>query len=236
MKRPNLKDVTLVIIDCGDYERAKKSLEVSSFYANYGDIKFFADFDKDDVIKTPEIDYVGYQYFKSFEINKYIDTDFFINSEWDGFGLSSNWSDEFLKYDYVGAPWHWCAGHMDIGCGGFSLRSKKLLETMDSDERLKHSLMNLDFVADDVFTCRIQRPYLELVHGIKYAPRHVGSKWCAEGVVWDGQFGFHDFAYTDITKWGDSSLFDMEYVSDKNFIEYTRTGKVYFQQLKYLGI
>ena len=78
MKRPNLKDVTLVIIDCGDYERAKKSLEVSSFYANYGDIKFFADFDKDDVIKTPEIDYVGYQYFKTFEINKYIDTDFFI--------------------------------------------------------------------------------------------------------------------------------------------------------------
>ena len=107
---------------------------------------------------------------------------------------------------------------------------------MDSDDRLKHSLINLDWIADDVFTCRIQRPYLELVHGIKYATRDIATKWCAEGVVWDGQFGFHDFAYTDITGWKDSSLFDMEFVSDKNFIEYTRTGKVYFQQLKYLGI
>ena len=220
MKKPNLSDVTLVIIDCGDYERAKKSLEISSFYANFADIKFFGNFEKDDVIQIPEIDYIGYQYFKTFEINKYIDTQFFLNTEWDGFCLSSNWTSEFLKYDFVGAPWHWCAGHMDVGCGGFSLRSKKLLETMDSDDRLKNCFVNLDFISDDNFTCRIQRPYLENVCGIKYAPRNIAARWCAEGVVWDGQFGFHDFAYTDITKWDDSNLFDMGFVSDNKFIEY----------------
>mgnify|MGYP003318849513 CR=1 FL=1 len=56
-----------------------------------------------------------------------------------------------------------------------------------------------------------------------------------ENVVGGSDFSDDLVRQDDILRWN-PELYAMEFVSDKNFIEYTRTGKVYFQQLKYLGI
>ena len=48
----------------------------------------------------------------------------------DGFILNHKaWDNEFLNYDYIGAPVYWMGNKLiEVGNGGFSLRSKKLLK------------------------------------------------------------------------------------------------------------
>ena len=55
----------------------------------------------------------------------------------DGYVINGSiWTDDFLKYDYIGAPWPVenkryvdpFGNHQRVGNGGFSLRSKKLLQ------------------------------------------------------------------------------------------------------------
>ena len=64
------------------------------------------------------------------DLHSYIDTEYCLLIQWDGFVIDANrWQDKFLEYDYVGAPWNVPKGaRNNIGNGGFSLRSKKFLE------------------------------------------------------------------------------------------------------------
>ena len=64
------------------------------------------------------------------DLNSFIDTDYCLLMQWDGFVLDANrWRDQFLEYDYIGAPWNVPKNSRNnIGNGGFSLRSKKFLE------------------------------------------------------------------------------------------------------------
>ena len=67
------------------------------------------------------------------DLVKHIDTDFVLICQHDGFILNPKaWTDDFYLYDYIGAPW-WHQDHKAVGNGGFSLRSKKLLQ-VGSDE------------------------------------------------------------------------------------------------------
>ena len=81
-------------------------------------------------------------------LNDYISSDFALVIQHDGHVINPNkWSENFLNYDYIGAPWpnnkkwnkRWDANEEGdiikknlnknrIGNGGFSLRSKKFLE------------------------------------------------------------------------------------------------------------
>jgi hypothetical protein len=61
------------------------------------------------------------------KLDSVIDTDFVLTVQLDGYILHPDrWSDDFLNFDYVGAPWPW---HGVCGNGGFSLRSKKFIHT-----------------------------------------------------------------------------------------------------------
>lgn len=52
----------------------------------------------------------------------------FLTINWDGFIINpQSWTNEFLKYDYIGAPWPWF--NHKVGNGGFCLKSRKFLET-----------------------------------------------------------------------------------------------------------
>lgn len=70
------------------------------------------------------------------ELNKYIETSYVLIIQYDGFILNPDaWTDEFLEYDYIGAPW-WYTDDCNVGNGGFSLRSKKLLEILANDDSI----------------------------------------------------------------------------------------------------
>lgn len=78
-----------------------------------------------------------YSRFMIYNLNDHIDSDFALTIQHDGFIINPDaWRNQFLDYDYIGAPWPWreqgfvtpFGEHVSVGNGGFSLRSKKLLE------------------------------------------------------------------------------------------------------------
>lgn len=78
-----------------------------------------------------------YNYYMLYELYKHVNTDYVLNVQDHAFIINpDSWMDEFYNYDYIGAPWPIrdrayitpFGEHQRVGNGGFSLRSKKLLE------------------------------------------------------------------------------------------------------------
>lgn len=124
----------------------------------------------------------------------FIDTDFVITVHDDGFGRNSDrWTDEFLAYDYIGAPWpsQWQCGGFHVGNGGFSLRSRQLIYlcklSPDSDP----------LCPEDVHICRDHRSFFDQRKCV-FAPVDVALRFSVEyGLTefpnWSTRhsFGFH---------------------------------------------
>ena len=64
--------------------------------------------------------------------------------QWDGYVINpAAWDPAFLDCDYIGAKWFWHDDGMRVGNGGFSLRSRRLLEALQDprivlDRRRRH--------------------------------------------------------------------------------------------------
>ena len=66
----------------------------------------------------------------------YVTTSHCLLVQWDGHVLNgSRWRDEFLSYDYIGASWPQFPDGHDVGNGGFSLRSRALLQASQHQSR-----------------------------------------------------------------------------------------------------
>ena len=114
----------------------------------------------------------------------------FLCINWDGFIVNVDaWSDEFLEYDYIGAPWPWF-GNI-VGNGGFCLKSKKFLEVQ---QQICHNyIINHN---EDVELCIVLRNKFQ-EFGCKYATKELGYKFSTEvgDIIKNKSFGFHDFKY-----------------------------------------
>ena len=88
------------------------------------------------------------------------------------------WTDEFLQYDYIGAPWP--AGHVSdaitVGNGGFSLRSSRLVETVHA---LGLQLRPSPFDNEDANLCVVHRQTLER-YGCRFAPPRLAARFARE--------------------------------------------------------
>jgi hypothetical protein len=181
-----LDNVTLCCIDCIDLNRSMNALMRSSLNLKFKSIKLLssksANHPKINFTKIPYLcSKLEYSDFVLKSLNNYIDTDFVLIVQWDGFILNHNaWDDEFLKYDYIGAPWAW---DYVVGNGGFSLRSKKLLE-MTQNFHFQHNLN------EDHMICRIYRNDFENL-GIKFAPYEIAKQFSVENEEYQGSLGFH---------------------------------------------
>jgi len=78
-----------------------------------------------------------YNFYILYKLHEHIDTDYVLLVQDHAFIINPDaWMDEFYDYDYIGAPWPIrerayitpFGEHQRVGNGGFSLRSKKLLE------------------------------------------------------------------------------------------------------------
>jgi hypothetical protein len=120
------------------------------------------------------------------ELGRYIETSHVLLIQWDGFVVNPmSWNDEFLDYDYIGARWGWLTDGHAVGNGGFSLRSKRLLEAL-GDPHIA------ELEPEDVAICRTYRAYLESAHGIRFAPEGVADRFAFEATYPTGlPFGFH---------------------------------------------
>lgn len=126
-----------------------------------------------------------YSRFMLRELADHIDTSHALCVQWDGYVIDGGaWDPAFLEYDYIGAPWpHFRDGH-NVGNGGFSLRSRRLLEAC-RELPLEQPLL------EDVMICRRFRPRLEQ-QGIRFAPEAVARRFSYERMPPRGdEFGFH---------------------------------------------
>jgi hypothetical protein len=98
------------------------------------------------------------------------------------------WTNEFLKYDYIGAVWPWTTEK--VGNGGFSLRSRKLLESLAQLDTAKWQS-----VPEDNTICIHLRSQLESEFGVRFAPAELADQFSIElntSSSWFGRsFGFH---------------------------------------------
>ena len=138
------------------------------------------DFDEPDIkcIKIPELDYKQYNSFVIKNYNDYINSEFVLHVQNDGFIINSHvWTDEFLNYDYIGALWplHLASNNPEWRCGngGFTLRSKKFLEISQKycpDDGGGN---------EDYLVCQKYR-HIFLEHNLKYAPNNIAAKFSIE--------------------------------------------------------
>lgn len=126
-----------------------------------------------------------YSRFLLHELADHIDTSHVLVVQWDGFVRDgSRWHADFLHYDYVGAVWPQFDDDWKVGNGGFSLRSKKLLEATRT--------IPAGAEPEDLAIGRTQRSFLELARDIRFADLPTARRFSyeREGST-GGEFGFH---------------------------------------------
>lgn len=94
-------------------------------------------------------------------------------------GILENRIDEFLQYDYVGAPWRF---QVHGGNGGLSIRSKDKMISVCEKYPYNYALHG----NEDVYFSN----HLELVGG-NLAPREVCANFSVESIFKLNTFGFH---------------------------------------------
>jgi hypothetical protein len=202
--RVDIPNTTLCCIDCSTPELAVRALSISLAKCRFQEALLLTDRPMQaegvTVRQIPSIkSAVEYSVFVLTELARHISTDFVLLIQWDGYVLSgAAWRPEFQAYDYVGARWTHVPG-VDVGNGGFSLRSRRLLEaTADPAFVVGHP--------EDEAICVVNRPLLALGHCLRFAPPALADRFAFERYRDDGpHFGFHGlFNFADIL--GDDEL------------------------------
>jgi tetratricopeptide (TPR) repeat protein len=190
-----IEATTLCCIDCRNGALALRALRLSLRECAFERVLFLTDQGlAAPGIETRSIPTIGspeqYSRFVMKDLLEHIDTDHVLLVQWDGYVVNgAAWSDEFLLYDYLGAPWsRGVAGELTVGNGGFSLRSRRLLEALqDPAIPAGHP--------EDAHICRRWRAHLESAHGITFAPESAAGRFSVEYVPAPGAtFGFHGVA------------------------------------------
>jgi hypothetical protein len=123
------------------------------------------------------------------EVPKYIQTDFFMVAQYDGFILDgAAFSQDFYNYDYIGAPWPSSAyPYFCVGNGGFSWRSRRMALAAAGMADFWNEIE-----PEDEFISRIARVALEARHGCRFAEVETAKRFSSELVLpEDSVFGFH---------------------------------------------
>ena len=184
----NLSNVTLISMSSVNVELTIKSLEYSMLGINFGSVKLISHIKPDNLnenIKFFQIEKINsvneYSFNVIYKLSEYIDTDYALIIQSDGYIVNpKSWKDEFLGYDYIGAPfplpndkftYRDSNGNIfRVGNGGFSLRSKKLID-LPNKLNLKWEPFR-GYYNEDGFICGMNRHIYE-ENGCKFAPLDV---------------------------------------------------------------
>jgi hypothetical protein len=194
----NLKNITLVALSSIKIEATIKALEYSCRGINFGCVKLLSHEKPENLPDSITYEYCpkmssldDYSYACIYELPKHIDTEFVMVIQPDGFVVNpESWRDEFLEYDYIGAPWPVPNDNFSfrdinnelvrVGNGGASLRSKRLLNLpieLGLEWKSFHGYYN-----EDGFICvNYRHKYLE--NGMKFADINIAKYFSHENMI-----------------------------------------------------
>lgn len=189
-----MKNITLVAIEFQWHELTKYAIERSLEHIDPREILVISDKEiypgATHVIRPPVSGMPEYNEVMLKGVAEHITTDQTLYVQWDGIANDkTQWTDEFLKYDYIGAPWPWEREGYNVGNGGFSLRSRRLLDACLDDHVKLTAARN--FTAEDTFIGIDYRDFLEEKYGIKFAPTELARQFSFELGKHTPSFGFH---------------------------------------------
>jgi len=223
-RRKFLPEVTLICVAGVDLCRAVRALFISISRVKFAEV----------VLVTPNKDLLSwlnffrikvespfdskldsmkeYNRYIVFDLYRHVATSHCLLIQADGYVQHpSSWSDDFLSYDYIGAPWPIkkdsyvtpFGEHVQVGNGGFSLRSKKLLEVplkysvtfeVNTDSFYKH--FNKNSYSEDGVIC-VHNRHVYVNGGCEFAPLEISARFSREleilGLTNKKTFGFHRY-------------------------------------------
>ena len=157
----------------------------------------------------PIISLASYSNFVIYDLHRYLSNTHCLIVQWDGMiSFPPMWTDSFLDYDYIGAPFiprpkdpsystDLSGTFYAVGNGGFSLRSLKLLQSAS----LYNLKDNYDYTRghEDGFFCVYHRQFLES-KGFTWAPLELARLFSKEkpsslNELFQPSFGVHGKLY-----------------------------------------
>jgi len=212
-----LNNVTLVAVGSTKIKNTIFALMESQKGIEFGDVILVSHEKPDDLpseIRFEQCEKMesikDYNHYIIFNLHKHIKNDYCLIVQHDGYILRpEKWDERFLDYDYLGAPWPFrdnsfidpFGKHIRVGNGGFSLRSKRLLNVPNKAEIVfdvnqgdfyKH--MGANSYSEDGNICVHNRHIFE-EHGCKFAPVELAAHFSQEHdcpeIVGISSLGFH---------------------------------------------
>ncbi|WP_354958508.1 DUF5672 family protein [Sphingobium sp. CECT 9361] len=169
-----------------------RALEVSVAQVNFAACKLFTDAPvtahHPDITVIPITRLGSTQAYSDFLLSQMVDhleTSHCLVVQWDGHVLDTRrWRHDFLNYDYIGARWPQFADGHDVGNGGFSLRSRRLMEACREPQFLACHL-------EDIAIARLNRTWLE-GKGLRFASGALADLFATERAGdLETSFGYH---------------------------------------------
>jgi hypothetical protein len=178
--RLSLPQVTLCAVTSVNVAATLRALEVSAAQVDFAQIMLLTDspaWAVDSAIRVVPIaplrSSAAYSDFLLTKLVDYVDTTHCMIAQWDGHLLdASRWKPAFLDYDYIGASWPQFDDGHDVGNGGFSLRSRRLMD-------LCRAAPFVPAHPEDVAIARTNRDWLE-TQGMRFAPRDLADAFATE--------------------------------------------------------
>lgn len=220
-----VEHTTLCIVDCVNHELAERALRLCMAGCVFDKVTWLTDRPLavpgvQTVVIPPIRSPAEYSRFVIKGLLRHIETEYALVAQWDGYVVNPQaWSPEFLLFDYIGARWdnplHRKACHHNVGNGGFSLRSRTLLQALQ-DPAIE------PFHPEDAAICREYRSYLEDRHGIVFAPDDVADRFSFEHIEQPRlPFGFHGI--TNLARFVDAPGFaTLDFLFDGRTSEVTQ--------------
>jgi len=189
----NLTNVTLLCVETREPELAHWAIDRCLIGVQFCKVVLITHLDRVSK-KRVDIEYVQAPEIKTTKdysellltgINQYVQSSHVLIIQWDSFVIHPKlWSDEFLQYDYIGSVWPHHP-NTPVGNGGFSLRSKNLLQVIATPGFIKKH-------PEDYCICSDNKEFLEN-RGNQIAPIEVAEQFAVERTLWHSAFGFHGF-------------------------------------------
>jgi ADP-heptose:LPS heptosyltransferase len=198
-----LPDVTLVFIDTIAHKLTAAAARECMSKADFREVIIFSD-----ERFVPEAGWVPIAKCESLEdamkvlwytVPHHLKTSHALIAQYDSWIINPDaWDDAWLQYDYIGAPWGWHGDGLEVGNGGFSLRSRTLMDFLAED-----NANYLFAMPEDDAICRVYGSLLREA-GFRFAPMEVAEQFSIERSVIDNPalktraisdtnkpFGFH---------------------------------------------